>query len=422
MTDQPRVLIVAHSHPKFRFGGGEIAAHRHFQHLRELGYDAFFLGALFGSDQLDRYFGPGEHLKRVGARDFVIRTPPMDPYQLDHANIVDEDRMLDALCHIDAGIYHFHHIWNIGTRTIRRLMQAKPSARYALTLHEYLPICAHHGQMLKAGTNELCYDAEPLSCVNCLPRFRPESFFLRRHRFLNLLNRFHALISPSHFLRDRFERWGVAPGRIAVIENGLPEFDLPSIEEDLTQSIENKIKRFAFFGQGTPTKGLNVLVEAALELERRGVRGVYIDVWGVTGEEFATSYPYLNVPSSIVRFMGRYRPQDVILKMNSYGWIVIPSIWWENSPVVIQEAKSARVPVIVSNIGGMKEKAAGWGKLFEVGNPHSLADVMEDSARELERYRSLRNGIGAAPAMRTFHDEWARLLEVPEHAQMSAEL
>ena len=38
------------------------------------------------------------------------------------------------------------------------------------------------------------------------------------------------------------------------------------------------------------------------------------------------------------------------------NYVVVPSIWWENSPVVIQEAYAARRPVICSGIGGMAEK------------------------------------------------------------------
>jgi len=36
--------------------------------------------------------------------------------------------------------------------------------------------------------------------------------------------------------------------------------------------------------------------------------------------------------------------------------VVVPSLWYENSPVVIQEARAARVPVIASGHGAMAEK------------------------------------------------------------------
>jgi len=44
--------------------------------------------------------------------------------------------------------------------------------------------------------------------------------------------------------------------------------------------------------------------------------------------------------------------------MAAVDWVVVPSIWWENSPLVIQEAFAHGRPVICSDIGGMAEKVA----------------------------------------------------------------
>ena len=42
--------------------------------------------------------------------------------------------------------------------------------------------------------------------------------------------------------------------------------------------------------------------------------------------------------------------------MSEIDWVVVPSRWWENSPLVIQEAFMHGRPVICSGIGGMAEK------------------------------------------------------------------
>ena len=64
--------------------------------------------------------------------------------------------------------------------------------------------------------------------------------------------------------------------------------------------------------------------------------------------------------------------------LDSVDAIVVPSTWWENSPVVIEEALARRVPVICSDIGGMAEKVRdgidGWH--FQAGSANSLADVI----------------------------------------------
>ena len=56
----------------------------------------------------------------------------------------------------------------------------------------------------------------------------------------------------------------------------------------------------------------------------------------------------------------------------------MPSIWWENSPIVIQEAFFHGRPIICSNIGGMAEKITDGvnGLHFRVGSPEDLVDRM----------------------------------------------
>jgi glycosyltransferase involved in cell wall biosynthesis len=57
-----------------------------------------------------------------------------------------------------------------------------------------------------------------------------------------------------------------------------------------------------------------------------------------------------------VRFYGAYQNSEMPRLMQSIDWTIIPSIWWENSPIVIQESFYHGRPMICSNIGGMAEK------------------------------------------------------------------
>ena len=64
--------------------------------------------------------------------------------------------------------------------------------------------------------------------------------------------------------------------------------------------------------------------------------------------------------------------------MRTVDVVVVPAIWWETSPVVIQEALRNRRPVVCSNIGGMAEKVRhgldGWH--VPVGDPNALAALL----------------------------------------------
>lgn len=399
-----RVAIVSHAHPAFSLGGGEIAAHRQFTHLRDRGVDAIFLGIKFDNDKTPKSGSPLVKVTQIDEADFALPGPEMSAVTLDHVSAEDEAAVLDALLALKAGVYHFHHVWNIGVGTIHRLMNARPDATFALTLHEFLAICANHGQMVKTG-GQLCPAAHPRDCADCLAG-APAKFFLRSRKLLSLLQRFDPVIAPSAFLKSRFVDWGLDERRIHVIENGLP----PAAANPASPPPAEVMQRFAFFGQATPTKGLDVLIRAAAALESREVRDLKIAVHGVSAEEVSRTNPDAPRPSALLEFNGRYRPQDAARLMRNYGWIIIPSTWWENSPVVIQEARQAGVRVIVSEIGGMAEKAAGWGLGFPVGDAVALADLIERIARDPKGALAGLSPIPAPVTVAEVHREFAALL------------
>ena len=82
--------------------------------------------------------------------------------------------------------------------------------------------------------------------------------------------------------------------------------------------------------------------------------------------------------------------------MSEIDWVVVPSVWWENSPLVIQEAFMQRRPVICSDIGGMAEKVTDGvdGLHFRAGDPQSLADTIERAVGTPGLWDRLRAGIG----------------------------
>ena len=81
--------------------------------------------------------------------------------------------------------------------------------------------------------------------------------------------------------------------------------------------------------------------------------------------------------------------------MRSVDWVIMPSVWWENSPIVIQEAFFHGRPIISSNIGGMAEKITDDvdGLHFRVG---SVGGPGRPHDRSPDRARS--SGTACAPA------------------------
>ena len=84
---------------------------------------------------------------------------------------------------------------------------------------------------------------------------------------------------------------------------------------------------------------------------------------------------------AVVQHFGPYDRADVVGLMRLADWIVVPSIWWENAPLVIEEARAAGRPVICSAIGGMAERVADGvdGLHFPAGDAAALAEVMREA-------------------------------------------
>ena len=84
--------------------------------------------------------------------------------------------------------------------------------------------------------------------------------------------------------------------------------------------------------------------------------------------------------------------------MAGVQWVVVPSIWWENAPLVIQEAFQHRRPVIASGIGGMAEmvKDGVNGLHVQPDDPIDLARVMRRAIEEAGLHKQLMQGIRPA--------------------------
>jgi glycosyltransferase involved in cell wall biosynthesis len=397
----PSVCIVAHSHPEFSKGGGEMAAHRQFQAMRSAGRRVVYVGACeVGTEYAARREIPT--VMPLAEHEHVFSFAGMAEDRLAWDDPLRRAEMVAFLAGLGSDVYHFHHYWRVGLDLIHELMEARPDATFVMTLHEMLAICLHHGQMVKTRSRELCRADGPLACLACFPDLTLERFAFRKATFLSVLRRFDHLIYPSAFIRDRYEAWGLAGQPASVIENY--RGDALKAEPRPPGDAARLATRFGFFGQPTPYKGLDVLLRA-LPLALRENAALTLTVFGAEEQDVLRLFPSLAPATAAAGqnlfFAGRYDAADAVALMRSVGWVVVPSVWWENSPVVIQEARRAGTPLIVSDIGGMAEKTEPGvdGLHFRRGSPVDLARAMLDAADPVLRAKlgaTIRDAPGRA--------------------------
>jgi glycosyltransferase involved in cell wall biosynthesis len=257
--------------------------------------------------------------------------------------------------------------------------------------------------MVKRPSFALCDGASPRACHKCFPERSEQDFFLRElfmKRFFRTVDHF---ISPSQFLIDRYVAWGLPPERLTMIENGMP-CRPPGERPEGMPGFDGGLV-VGFFGQISVLKGINVLIEAAGMLHERGVTGIRIDVHGDHSgqpEAFRKDFEarLAKAPPNF-HFRGPYENRRVDALMRSVHAVLVPSIWWENSPLVIQEALLNRRPVLCSDIGGMAEKvrAGRDGFHFEAGSAFSLANLLRGLAKDPQRLLALQQTMAVPPTV-----------------------
>lgn len=382
------ILQIAHDHPNFTPGGTEFAAADLTAALnaRE-GVAARLLAA---TTSLHRPEDAPGALGLLG-RDHVLRTGRYDRFSMLRQ---DGTAWVAALSHLLAevapDVVHLHGLDRIGAEVLAVLRRRAPRARIVLTLHDYQIICANDGLMLTVGDGARCPGAAPHRCHACHPALSPSAHLLRRAHLTALLSLVDVFVAPSRFLADRFSDWGIDPARIVVLPNGVhPLAAAPRVPHP-------RPDRFAYFGNLSRHKGVLDLLAVARHAGDR----VRLDLHGGLGHAgaaFRDDFAAALAQAPNARHHGPYLRADLPQLMARADWVVMPSIWWENAPLVLLEARAAGVPVLCSGIGGMAEMVRDGieGVHLPPGDPRAWAEAMAALARDPALHKRLGAGQAA---------------------------
>jgi glycosyltransferase involved in cell wall biosynthesis len=414
-----RILTICHGHPALVPGGTETVAHDLFVAMRDDDrIQPLFLGCVSALHRQDR---PGTGLQTIGrsADELLLWVGDVDPFLVGHndpeAFAATFGRVLTAF---RPHVVHIHHFSRIGLEALAVVRRLLPRARIVATLHDYHLLCANDGLMTMTGSGRLCRGSSPDACHGCFPSIPQRLFAARQVHVRTLLGLVDRFVAPSRFLSERFIAAGLPAGAIQIIPNGLPEpTPRPALEDG-----ERTRQRFGFFGNIAPHKGVLVALAAAQRLGERLPEAEFRLSGGINFQPDAFRRAFadaLDAARPIASDAGPYQREELPQRLAKVDWVVVPSTWWENQPLVILEAFQHRRPVICSDAGGMAELVQDGvtGLHARLGDADDLSRVMFRAATEPGLWHRLAAAAPRVPTVREILDRHLYLYAALLHDQ-----
>lgn len=300
---------------------------------------------------------------------------------------------------------HFFHLRQLGSNLIG--VAKRNGQRTVVNLMDFWYLCPRF--TLLRGDGTLC-DGPPdggAGCVSCnhpelsattplagtetatdTPPARLRALLDRLPRQLQNLADADTVIAPSHFLAGLFAKNGFPRGRMTVVPYGLEPGRIVPVATHRPRSP----LRIGFCGVLSPWKGAHLVVQAV----RNSTMALHLRINGRTNEPMFQDYidrlRTIADGDPRIHFPGAYAAADAAQVFADMDILVVPSLWYENTPFVVLEAFAAGVPVIAADLGGLKEVVRDGenGLLFAAGDANSLRAAIERVARDPHWFTNLR--------------------------------
>ncbi len=361
-------------------------------------------------------------------------------------------RLDDVLALVQPDVLHVHNLLNLSF-DLPALAQARGIPTVA-TLHDYTLVCPSGGQRVHRAEAHLCETIDADRCARCfrespfaaqaafgaltrtaaaparlrlaarsvakaLPRaMRAASALARRAPTLRVAGRdiearqaaarqvmrtIDLFVAPSRAIAREFEALGVPADRLRVSGYGMAPLAPPP------RAARHGRLRLGYVGTITWHKGVHVLLDAArrlppdqYELVVFGGLDVFPD-YAAALQRQGDGLP--------IAWKGAFDPDRAAEAYAQIDVLVVPSIWLENSPLVIHEALMAGVPVVGARIGGIPELVDHErnGLLYNPSSADALAAALGRLVNDPALVARLVEGVGRGlPAKSLAEDarEW----------------
>ena len=398
-----KVLEVIHGYPPLYNAGSEVYTQIISRGLVQVGHDV----SVFTREE-DPY-----------RPDFDIRQEhdPQDPsikvYLANHARSRDryrhtgmDDAFSKVLSNEKPDVVHIGHLNHLSTGIPE--IASSAGALVVYTFHDFWLACPR-GQFMQMGLGEsevwkVCPGQDNHGCaVHCMSRMWggvPDKVGEdisqwtgwvenRMQEILHQMEFIDLFIAPSNHIRERMiAELDIDPQKVVFEPYG---FDTSRLSG--RQRIRGKDLVFGYIGRISPSKGVDILLKAF----GKTTGNARLCICG--RETYPDTSALKRIEESLVKnrrdmieWLPEYRNEDIVTSVfNNVDVIVVPSVWDENSPLVIHEAQQAGIPVITADHGGMKELVRHDvnGLLFRHRDVDDLARRLQDAIDDPECIISL---------------------------------
>lgn len=332
-----------------------------------------------------------------------------------------DQRFAEVLGRVEPDIVHVGHLNHLSTSLLKEA--AGRNIPIVYTLHDYWVMCprGQFMQMFPKDPDNLwaaCEGQQDRKCAErCYSRYYSGAmdeheadvaywtdWVARRMRHIREMAELVDLfIAPSRYLRDRYrDDFGLPERKLLYLDYGFARQRMAG-----RVRTEGEPFTFGYIGTHIPAKGIHDLIGAFGRLHG----DARLRIWGRPRGQDTDSLKSLAAAlpegtTGRVEWVPEYRNQEIVRDVfNRVDAIVVPSVWVENSPLVIHEAQQARVPVITADAGGMAEYVHHEvnGLLFAHRSMADLAVQMQrfvdnpDLAKRLGARGYLYSGSGDVP-------------------------
>lgn len=292
-------------------------------------------------------------------------TPPSDLEQ-SFINPILAEFARQFLAEEQPDLLHVAHSMRMGE--IVRVAQAQ-GLPYLLTLTDFFLLCPKCNLM--ASNNSLCAGPElGNTCRRCCPEL-PEQMVANHLAIAeSILRQAKRLIAPSKFLGGMFkQQWN----DLDIELNGYG-ISFGKIKRNARQYAPGAALTFFYGGSFIYHKGVHILIDAFRKLEGAATLKIY------GSGHLRETLQKLAAGDPRIQFCGVFAPEQLNDVLREVDVTVVPSIWYENTPIMMLESLAAEVPVIVTDLGGMTECITHGvnGYVFPIGDSARLKDVLQE--------------------------------------------